>query len=252
MSLKSILASKDKFSQNLVDNFNSQWVKMTPEIRKGLVSIFRAGDYSTESIQAVFQQAGFNNLTDAVAGQYSKMLSFSEQLSKEMGYKFILTNENIALFDQVNTMNFERLINGGISVASDLQRFAIQSQIEGRKFNQIAAGLNDIFETAGRRLNTEIYTGIRNFESSIDKVSQQNAGIEKFVYSGPVDAINRDACRGTLSDNRQSTGWTMEEIENSDTPFVDRGGWNCRHRWLPFIVDAPVYTEADEGKFVKA
>ena len=31
------------------------------------------------------------------------------------------------------------------------------------------------------------------------------------------------------------TGWTMEEVSASETPFIQCGGYNCRHEWLPFV-----------------
>lgn len=235
MSLNQILKNKDAYTQNLLNNFNKIWDSMAPNIQKGVVSLFRSNNYSVSAIENVFSELGFDDLTGEVAIRINKMMKLSSDMSKELGYSFMLGRDNVELFDELSQLNVETLLNTKKQIAHDLKRFALQAELEGLKFKDIAAGLKNTFDEMGRRLNTEIYTGIRTFESSLDKISMINGGIKKFKYMGPVDSKNRDACQATLQDSRQETGWTAEEVENSNTPFIERGGWNCRHRWVAFV-----------------
>lgn len=235
MSLAQILKNKDAYTQSLLKNFNTIWDGMAPSLQREVTALFRSNNYSITAIENVFTELGFDDLSGEVAIKINKMMQFSADMSKELGYSFMLGRDNIQVFDELSQLNVETLLNTKRQIANDLKRFALRAELEGLKFKDIAAGLKDTFDEMGRRLNTEIYTGIRTFESALDKVSMINGGIEKFKYVGPVDSKNRDACQATLQDKRQETGWTAEEVENSNTPFIERGGWNCRHRWVAYV-----------------
>ena len=65
-------------------------------------------------------------------------------------------------------------------------------------------------------------------------------GITKFKYAGSLIKDSRKWCVDHVGKI-----YTLEEIENwesqkwqgkkSGDSFVVRGGWNCRHRWLPVV-----------------
>ena len=234
MSLKSIIASKEKFIQDTIDTFQSQWELLKPNVQKGLIRLFKSGEYSIEAIETIFNNNGFTDLATETARQFNKAFKYSEQISRELGYKFVLTEENAVLFEQMNQLTLDTLVGTGRANAIDLKRFAIESQIEERTTGQIMKGFETIFENSGRRLITEVNTGIRSYNASIGLESMKNADVELFYYFGPYDGHNRDSCKDTLGDPRQSTGWTSADVQSSGTPFIDRGGWNCRHEWVAF------------------
>lgn len=232
MSLNTILNNKEKIIDDLLDVFNTQWEKMVPDLQKSLISLFKQGEYSANAIQVIFQEFGFDDLAGNTAAVYNKMFKLSEEVSKELGYKFILTEDNRALFAEMNNLNVETLLNTRAQIATDLKRFAIEARLEGRSVANIRRGLEMTFDNMGRRLNTEIITGIRSYESAIDLTSMLNGGITRFKYVGPLDGKTRDICTSTLTDPRNDEGFTLAEVESSQTPFIERGGWNCRHRWI--------------------
>lgn len=237
MSLKQILKNKEAYINGVVDDFDKVWGKISPQMQRAVKSIFKA-DLSADEwklgIEAIFENNGYNAAVEGFVSKYSEMARFSKEMADEIGYKFLLTEENIRTFDKLQAIQLDRLTDKA-NYVNDMRRFAIESELQGDSIRRISSGLETIFDNMGRRLNTEIYTGIRTFEAGLDKSSMENAGVERFVYAGPVDNKNRDVCTATLSDPRQSTGWTMKDIEESDTPFITRGNFNCRHRWLPFV-----------------
>ncbi len=235
MSLQTVLNSKEKFITDLLDTFNGQWDKMSPQLHKSLTALFRSGEFSTDAIQLIFQENGFDDLAGEVAKNYNKMFKMSRQMSSELGQKFILTKDNVALFDEMNNLNLETLLNTKAQIATDLKRFAIEARLEGRSVPEIRKGMTGLFEKMGRNLNAEINTGIRSYEAAIDLTSQLNGGITRFKYVGPYDGKTRDRCSATLGDPKQAEGWTLSEVEESETPFIERGGFNCRHRWVAFV-----------------
>lgn len=67
----------------------------------------------------------------------------------------------------------------------------------------------------------------------------RNAGVERFTYRGGLVAGSREFCRS--HNNRTYTEAEIRRIWSSQTwggkrpgdPFVTRGGYNCRHYWVP-------------------
>jgi hypothetical protein len=53
----------------------------------------------------------------------------------------------------------------------------------------------------------------------------------RWTYVGPIDDRTRDICMDTVS-NEPDKGYTEAEVLASNTPFGDRGGFNCRHSWM--------------------
>ena len=52
----------------------------------------------------------------------------------------------------------------------------------------------------------------------------------RWSYIGPRDELNRPLCREFLDESPL----TYQQIEAKNTgSFLDRGGYNCRHQWLP-------------------
>ena len=236
MSLQSNLQRREVFIGKLLKEFDTHWDKLAVPMQKQLNALFMSDkDITVNAINKIFQNNGYSDVVKGVSSQFPKMMTFSRDMADEIGYKFLLTSENIKNFDTINNLNIETMLGNSSHTAVDLKRFAMQARLEGQSLANMRAGLIERFETMGRRLNTEIYTGVRMYESAIDLAAMKNAGIELYEYVGPLDGKTRGACLDTLHSNRQATGWTMAQIEESLTPFIQRGGWNCRHRWMAFV-----------------
>jgi hypothetical protein len=67
----------------------------------------------------------------------------------------------------------------------------------------------------------------------------RDAGVERFVYRGGLVAGSREFCRS--HNNKTYTEAEIRQIWSRQTwggkrpgdPFVTRGGYNCRHYWVP-------------------
>jgi len=78
---------------------------------------------------------------------------------------------------------------------------------------------------------TEARTRIADFDQF---VVDQNSDAQLWWYAGPDDNITRPFCDeivGKVFDSEQ-----VDALDNSQTiisPRISRGGYNCRHRWVP-------------------
>ncbi len=94
-----------------------------------------------------------------------------------------------------------------------------------------------------RRYATQMANdSLAQYSASITKATANEAGITKFQYYGDVIRDSREFCR-----NNVGKTFTEEEIESKwqgswagkapGDPFIVRGGYNCRHHWLPIVED---------------
>lgn len=237
MSLKSIIQSKDQQIQTIISNFEKEFNAMSEVLQKQLTLLFQRGIYDKETIVNLFSANGYDDIIDSVGNSYFEAIKYTKQIADEIGYKFVLTNDAIERFDLLQEISIDKMLDMKNNYANDMRSFAIQYELEGKRFRELEFKnfLNDSFATMSRRLATEAYTGIAIADRALKNDFFSGAGIELYYYDGPNDNVTRDSCRTTLSDSRQSTGWTIQEINASLTPFIECGGWNCRHEWLPFI-----------------
>jgi hypothetical protein len=122
--------------------------------------------------------------------------------------------------DQNEILNiFETaVITGGIAVALTGLRKEIPRFIRKIKFQ---------FENSVRGIDS-VFTLLRGREREV-----------KYRYSGPTDSDSRQFCQqqsGTiLTEAEIRRIWSTQEWggKRPGDPFVTRGGWNCRHTFIP-------------------
>ncbi len=79
---------------------------------------------------------------------------------------------------------------------------------------------------------------VMEFDGAFTKGKATRAGIKKFQYEGGIVGTTREWC---AEHNGQT--YTEEEIyllwesswagKEGGDPFIVRGGYNCRHFWMP-------------------
>lgn len=94
-----------------------------------------------------------------------------------------------------------------------------------------------------RRYATQMANdSLAQYSASITKATANEAGVTRFQYYGDVIRDSREFCR-----NNVGKTFTEEEINSKwqgswagkapGDPFIVRGGYNCRHHWLPIVED---------------
>ena len=237
MSLKNLVKKKDKHIAAMIASFEKEFDAMGNDVQRQIKRLFSNGVFDIAAIKQAFVASGYSDLVNAWVDNYSDVIAFNKQIADEIGVKFVLSNKAIDWFDLIQETDIEKLnILNDVYVA-DMKKMGTRYLLEGKRFSDVAFNteISEIFTTFGRRLTTEAYTGIYIADSAIKKDFFEQARIELYYYDGPNDEVTRDECRATLGDPRQDTGWTIAEIGTSMTPFIERGGYNCRHEWLPLV-----------------
>ena len=125
------------------------------------------------------------------------------------------------------------IIKGALGEATEQGIFqAIQQQ----------AGLSNA------QMQTLVTTGLNDYSASVGKIMIDEAPEnEKFRYIGAIDDRTRPFClrvwdAGEMTKKEIAQRFPTND-QNGDT-FINRGGYNCRHQWMPV-------TASDESKDVR-
>ena len=225
------LSKEQTVISELVKEFQSQFESMTPDIQKKILNLIRRGIYERSEYESIF--AEYIQLSDDAMTTFVKVIKEHQRLAKKLGVKVLLTQDGLRDLELIQEIAVDKMRSLTEKYIDDMRMFGLRSQIEGASNLKLSNGMQDMFAQIGRNLGAEINTAMAYSDSTIKKGIYEQAGIKKYKYVGPNDSKTRDICAETLSDPRQETGWTMDEIEASNTPFIERGGWNCRHEWVP-------------------
>lgn len=217
----------------LTEEFMKEFESMSADAQKAFIGLLKANAGTLENINLLFE--GFQEMSEDFVVKYSELVKDNKNFAKQLGYKFSLTNEGVVLYSRIQDITVSEMMTTKQTIANSLARSAVSYQIEGQSIPQVRKEITKIFDGMGRRLNTEAFNGAQLANETLRYDFFQKVGVKKYIYDGPKDDDTRDECRATLNDSRQETGWTMDEINNSQTPFITRGGWNCRHEWIPYI-----------------
>ncbi len=194
------------------------------------------------------------------------------KLSKDIRFKsideFLLAIDQLDL-EQIVRLKAENILNGYVAahtqILSDMTLFAEVTEntlqaltnfstssfadslgkMGGVIKNEIVKGalgeateqgiLQAIQQQAGlsnAQMRTLVTTGLNDYSASVGKIMiDESPESEKFRYIGAIDDRTRPFCIKVW----EAGAMTQKEIKSrfGSKVFIERGGFNCRHQWMP-------------------
>ena len=99
----------------------------------------------------------------------------------------------------------------------------------------------DILGENMRKYSSQIaHDSIMQFDGQFTKYKGDEAGITSYKYTGTSIATTRDFCRRNLNrvftEEEARSVWSGQSWagKSGSDPFVNRGGYRCRHSFIPF------------------
>lgn len=157
--------------------------------------------------------------------------------------------ETVSASDQAAAQQLIGEIEAGVNnTLDDTQTSVINAVIFGAVAGGITAEVLQELRSANEsRRNTiqrSFDKGVRNFDGALTLIRSRSApGEKRFTYVGGVVEESRDFCRRmdgqTLTEQEIRDIWASESWQGKEPgdPFVVRGGYNCRHMWVPVEED---------------
>jgi hypothetical protein len=224
---------------NPVDTFSSQIGKLETALFTDLGKIAQRLDKlsDTELITMIrelnfFQELLDRGYTDAVNGlmdAYEGQLSSIVQEASKRGIRTVkgATIQQLELLQELDTRT---LLGNANAFANTLTEGLFSGIIAGESPSSIVARLAETVNLETHQLNVAVHDGFRKFDDIARHKVFEGEDI-RWTYVGPIDDRTRDICMDTVS-NEPDKGYTEAEVLASNTPFGDRGGFNCRHSWM--------------------
>jgi len=180
--------------------------------------------------------ARYRTVVDDFVSEYAEVARKAASLLSE--------SSSFARLDQGVMRQLQQLAFDGYSALGDDFLESVSKQIyESTLTGQTFAGAvrivqNSVQADLARYARQAVFDGLMDFDASINTNMALEAGAERFVYFGPDDEVTRDHC-----DKYVGKTMTIDEIaeawsdswsgKREGSPFVVRGGYNCRHRFRP-------------------
>lgn len=222
--------------------------------------------------------AGLSTLTDTELLQVAQQIDFYSEMEK-IGYAGLLSkvsstydDEIAIIYAELSNRQLAKISASNVEVLRQLKEFELSFLSDRVKqySNQVKVamlrGLITGQSTAQVMESLTATYGVGNFisssesafliEDSFSRFSQSVTGKvyedfpeTKFQYEGTIDGKTRQVCRRALASTGQ--GLTRKEIDKLGyVNFTDRGGYNCRHRWVKAIVKfTPEQLQARKGLY---
>jgi len=80
------------------------------------------------------------------------------------------------------------------------------------------------------------------FDGQFAKFRADELGLTSFIYYGSIIRDSRDFCvehaNKVFTEEEARALWQSDwQGKSGSDPFLDRGGYNCRHHWQPTSTD---------------
>ena len=187
---------------------------------------------------------------------------FSNTLAQEV-YQSTLVGKPFA--DVVETVRAK--INGIYQQADtrkqkELVDFVQAQRIAGKTNTEdFKTAVDELKQTYGSTVtgaNLAVYSSqivqdaLMGFDGQFAKFRADELGLTSYVYYGSIIRDSRDFCvehaNKVFTEEEARQLWQNDwQGKSGSDPFIDRGGYNCRHHWQP--VDPEWGTIKDDGTF---
>lgn len=207
-------------------------------------------NFNTVQSANPMEQLGFNQIAISHINQYDQAASASLRGVQELGVPIMPRVEfrNVEVLQMLKQIDLASMTNQAreldLAIKHELVNMIALETPEKQAVQSLAANLLGRGESTGRLAayaNTYMRTALFGLSRTIESNIYQEAGIEEYVYAGPIDGVTRPFCKARIGQT-----FTKEEIEQFGAKngsglsgFYAPGGWNCRHSMVPrSIVDA--------------
>ena len=228
-------SERDAVFDKLLAEYEREFTAFSTKLKRALSVLIKSGPQSKEEVIKFMAGSGLTDVANNFVAKYSEAIDNAARISAQTGINLVLPERSLSILALIEENQVSNILGASDAIAKTVADASLRYGIGESKLNTIIAELEASITTAGRRIVSEAVTGASIYDRTIKFEQFTNAGVEKYFYEGPLDNVTRDSCAATLGDSRQSTGWTMADIQSSQTPFITCGGYNCRHEWLPFV-----------------
>jgi hypothetical protein len=155
------------------------------------------------------------------------------------------------IYQQADTVKQQELVDF-------IQKQKIAGKTNTEDFKTAVDELKQTYSSTVTGDNLSAYSGqivqdaLMGFDGKFAKFRADELGLTKYIYYGSIIRDSRDFCvehvNKVFTEEEARALWQREwQGKSGSDPFLDRGGYNCRHHWQP--VDTDWGTVKEDGTF---
>ena len=188
----------------------------------------------TELRQAISEE--YLTQVDSVIRDYGQVADSAVDMLDNYG-DFVDLDRSVV--NQLQQMTFQGMEDLGLEYLDVLAKQVYESTLTGATFAQSVSAVQAVVGTEmARYVKQQIHDSLTQFDAAINAKIALDSGAEKFIYLGSNDEVTRGFCQRHV--DKVYTIDEMKEIwqgewagKSGSNPFINKGGYNCRHRWRP-------------------
>lgn len=193
-----------------------------------------------------------DELADLLKKNFNAVIDGYEAASAAVGERTLETLAAAGIPEAFVTQSITSLrlqVDGTLADITTLSREAqaeLRTLIVDTVRSQVPPGealqaLTDKLNGAAAKVATHVDTGIAAFDREVVIQSSEAAGVEWFLYDGPLDQLTRPYCDARVG--KRFTLASLDAVDNDTGPNPPSrycGGWNCRHRLTPLLLQEEI------------
>ena len=255
--------TRQELLESLADNHEAQIKKTLENLEEEIIStISRATEGELISTRIAIElrkdikrhiQETYLFEADTIIREYDKIVNefLNEFGTLNIPDKFkSLTKIDLETINALKYQSFSGFEDLANRYLTDISSNVYQNAIAGRSFRDmvkdIKGKVTGLEDRAGKPMSSHAgqlaHDSIMQFDGQFTIHKAKEAGLKHFKYTGSKDEANRDFCRrhvgNTYNEKQIRAIWTGNwKGKSSGDPFIVRGGYRCRHTWLPVDKD---------------
>lgn len=225
----------DRLMRELVAKFGQGLEPLFTDFFDRLAAIPEA---SREQIQREFQT--FRTYVRERMGSLQQVVDSSVEINAAA------LGEQITTTQAANIQRLAEEVEASVNATLDqTQNSVINALVMGAVAGGVAAEtireLRNTADSRSRTITNTFNNSLRNFDGAVAFVRAPQE--QRYEYVGGIIAESRDFCKqmdgSILTETEIRDIWASEEWQGKEPgdPFVVRGGYNCRHMWVPVEED---------------
>ena len=145
------------------------------------------------------------------------------------------------IYQEADTVKQQQLVDF-------IQKQKIAGKTNTEDFKTAVDELKQTYGSTVTGANLAVYSGqivqdaLMGFDGQFAKFRADELGLTHYVYYGTIIRDSRDFCvehvNKVFTEEEARQLWQQEwQGKSGSDPFLDRGGYNCRHHWQPTSLD---------------
>ena len=191
----------------------------------------------------------------ATATDYTPVQKEVGKILKDAGISSKFTKADTSLVKAFSDDSLNQLTALGNQYSADISKKVYTAVAAGDSLEDLTLEVRQILiggtDKGGRPMvnhaQTIATTGYQEVDSILLDEKTKDIENVRFKYAGSLINDSRKWCQKEIAKAVEGKLYTKEEIEKewgsaqwqgkkAGSSFATRGGWNCRHRWLPVLV----------------